>query len=324
MRTSVWFGVATLAAASLLGSTASAQTTAPRARAVAAVSDGPSYLGIGGKDIVDNDRAKSLNLKDVRGVEVTNVVDDSPAAKAGFKEGDVVWEYNGQPVEGWMQLTRLIQETPAGRQVKIVVIRNGSPQTLTPTVEARKGGMWGEPRTFVMPEVPRMPEITIPPMDIPRFQQLYRSPMLGIEGESLSQEGQFADFLGVKDGVLVKSVMKDSAAEKAGIKAGDVIVKVDDTKVSTTREITSALRGSRTKKTVTVTVVRNKREVPLTVTIESAGTGGTGVRAGVWFWPEFDAVFDVPGAITISTRPIELKMALPNIYLKFSSKRGVI
>jgi serine protease Do len=322
MRTSVWFGVATLAA-SLLGANAMAQTATPRARAVAAVAAGPSYLGIGGKDIVDADRAKSLNLKDVRGVEVTNVVEDSPAAKAGFKEGDVVWEYNGQPVEGWVQLTRLIQETPAGRQVKIVVMRNGSPQTLTPTVEARKGGMVIEPRTFVMPEIPRMPEITIPPMDIPRFQQLYRSPMLGIEGESLNQEEQFAEFLGVKDGVLVKSVMKDSAAEKAGIKAGDVIVKVDDTKVSSTREITSALRGARGKKTVTVTVVRNKHEMPLTVTIEAAGGGTPGVRAGVFIGPDFEALGG-PFAVTIATRPMTIRMALPQIYLKLAAQRGVI
>ncbi len=63
----------------------------------------------------------------------------------------------------------------------------------------------------------------------------------------------------MKDGVLVKSVGKDSAAEKAGIKVGDVIVKIDDSKVSSTREITGVLRSMRTKTGVTVTVVRNKR-----------------------------------------------------------------
>ena len=93
--------------------------------------------------------------------------------------------------------------------------------------------------------------------------------MLGIIGESLGPEEQLAEFFGVKDGVLVKSVNKDSAAEKAGIKAGDVIVKVDDTKVTTSREITSALRAPRSKKTVTVTVVRAKKEMPMTVTIET-------------------------------------------------------
>jgi serine protease Do len=77
----------------------------------------------------------------------------------------------------------------------------------------------------------------------------------------------------------VKSVNRNSAAEKAGIKAGDVIVKIDDEKVGTSREITTALRSARSKKTVTVTVVRAKREMPLTVTVESNATVGAPVRA---------------------------------------------
>jgi serine protease Do len=139
-------------------------------------------------------------------------------------------------------------------------------QTLTPTMEARKG-MSFDGNTFVMPEV-RVPQMTIPPMEIPRMQPMYQSPMLGIEGESLAQEDQFAEFLGVKEGVLVKAVMKNSAAEKAGIKAGDVITKVDDAKVSSPREISSALRGLRNKNTFPVVVVRRQQETTVTVTLE--------------------------------------------------------
>jgi serine protease Do len=96
------------------------------------------------------------------------------------------------------------------------------------------------------------------------------SPTIGIFGESLGQQEQLAEFFGVKDGVLVRSVTRNSAAEKAGLKAGDVIVKVDDTHVNSTSDISSALRSARTRKSVTLTVVRNKKEMPLTVTIESA------------------------------------------------------
>ena len=73
---------------------------------------GSSYLGIGVADITAA-RAKALNLKEERGAEVTNVAADSPAAKAGIKEGDVVLEYDGAPVQGIEQLTRLVRETPA-------------------------------------------------------------------------------------------------------------------------------------------------------------------------------------------------------------------
>jgi serine protease Do len=277
MRTNFVIGMALLAA-SLFTPAAFAQgSTAPSRPRTISVSAGSGYLGIGAQDI-DAERAKALKLPEVRGAEIKNVIEDSPAAKAGFKEGDVVLEFNGQKVEGIEQLTRMVGETPAGRQVKVSVWRNGANLTLTPTLETGKhimvgGGSW------TMPEV-RIPELTvpsIPPMDLPRFQMSYQNPMLGITGESLGQQEQFAEFLGVKDGVLVKSVVKDSPAEKAGIKAGDVIVKVDDSKVSSTREITGILRSVRSKKTITVTVVRNKKEMPITVTIETGSTGG--VRA---------------------------------------------
>ena len=62
-----------------------------------------------------SERAKELHLKEERGVEVRCVDADSPAAKAGLKEGDVVLEYNGQRVEGGEQFMRLVRETPPGR-----------------------------------------------------------------------------------------------------------------------------------------------------------------------------------------------------------------
>ena len=91
-----------------------------------------------------------------------------------------------------------------------------------------------------MVDIPRIeiPDIRIP--DVPRPVVSWRSSILGIEGESL--DSQLADFFGVKEGVLVRSVVKGSAAEKAGLKAGDVIVRVDDTKVATPREVSSAVR----------------------------------------------------------------------------------
>ncbi len=133
-------------------------------------------------------------------------------------------------------------------------------------------------RGMQIPELRQLP-------DFPGFPMMPAgSPMLGIMGEALGQEKQLADYFGVQDGVLVKAVNRDSIAEKAGIKAGDVIVKVEDTKVATSRDITMALRSARNKKTVTVTVMRNKKEMPITVTIESPSGGlGTPVKAELRF-----------------------------------------
>jgi serine protease Do len=245
------------------------QAARARAAQVVVQRGGASYLGIGVADVTA-ERAKALNLKEVRGAEVTNVAEESPAAKAGIKEADVVLEYDGTAVQGIEQLTRLVRETPVGRQVKIAVWRNGAAQTLTATVEARKGmvirsdgGKWD----LNMPTI----RVPMPEIEIPRFQMTWQNPVLGIEGESLRSQEQLADFFGVKEGVLVKLVRKNSAAEKAGIKAGDVVVKVDDSTVTTSQEITRVLRSLGSKKTFTVTVVRNKKEMPLTVTMEERG-----------------------------------------------------
>jgi serine protease Do len=310
-------------AAGLVGTAAWGQPTpppAPRARSAASIGSNSAYLGIGVRD-VDSERAKELNLKEVRGAEVTSVTEESPAAKAGLKEGDVVLDFNGQAVEGGEQLSRMIRETPVGRQVKLGVWRSGSMVTLNPTIEARRGMRydgysWVQP----MPEV-RIPEIVIPPMppmDFPNnFTMTYNSPMLGIMGESLDRQEQFAEFLGVKNGVLVKSVSKNSTAEKAGIKAGDVIVKVDEMSVSSTRDITNALRNIRGKKTVTMTVVRNKHEMPLTVTIETAANMPAAVRAGV-------LVGTRPFSMRISTWPVELYIGRKPFVLQLSTNDGII
>jgi serine protease Do len=271
MKTSLGIGTACIAVAGLVSSSAWGQVALPRSHnaQVMVLQKGGSYLGIGGLDITA-ERAKTLNLKEERGVEVSSVAEDGPAAKAGIKDGDVVLEYNGQPVAGTAQFQRMVRETPVGRQVKITIWRNGAAQTVTATVGENKGAMmtpddgtWN----FSMPAVPTMPNF-----DMPRFQMSSQNPMLGIEGESLGQQEQLAEFFGVQEGVLVRNVKKGSAAEKAGLKAGDVITKVDDTKVTNTSEITRTLRGLKSKKTFNLTIMRNKKEMPLTVTVETVGS----------------------------------------------------
>jgi serine protease Do len=259
---------------------------ATRAGTYTVQNPGGSYLGVGVLDITA-DRARALNLKEVRGAEVTRVEDNGPAAKAGIKQGDVVLEYNGMPVESVEQFVRMVRETPPGRTVKLVVWRNGATQDLTATIGERDGTMVQTPYGTV-----RVPDFsTMPPMEIPRFLWEWQSPTLGIEGEALGQERQFADYFGVRDGVLVKEVMRNSPAEKAGLKAGDVITKVNGATVASSRDISAQLRGDRNSTvTVTLTIVRDKKEMPLTVTFFQGGFanpnfppppgGGGGVGGG--------------------------------------------
>jgi serine protease Do len=282
MTTKLVWAVTVLAAVATAPATL-AQNPTPRAHTATLVMGGSgSYLGVGVLD-VDSERAKTLKLKEDRGVEISSVTEGGPADKAGLKQGDVVLEYNGQPVEGMTQFQRLVHETPAGRQVKIEVWRNGAALTLTATVETRKSftlespdmdiNVFGNPPTVEMPGMP-----TVQPFDMSNFVTIMPSRRLGIDGEGLGDEPQFAEFLGVKEGVLVKSVIKNSAAERAGIKAGDVITKIGDTKVGNSHDITSTLRANHQNRTFTVTVVRNKKEMQITVTIEDR-TGQNTVSA---------------------------------------------
>ena len=208
---------------------------------------------------ISSDRARELKLKEAYGVEITRVEDGSPAEKAGLKSGDVVLEYNGQRVEGMEQFGRLVRETPPGREAKLLISRNGATQTVVATLQTRKL----KNISTVMPNFD-MPEMRMP--DMPQIFTTWRSPVLGVEAESLGS--QLAAYFGVKEGVLVRSVAPDTAAEKAGIKAGDVIIKVDGSSVTTPNELVSAVHAAASRKSFPVDLVRDRHETSVTVSIE--------------------------------------------------------
>src|SRR5579884_3424248 len=231
-----------------------------------------SYMGVNLADI-DNERAHALKLRDIHGVEITRIEDGSPAAKAGLKVGDVVLEYNGQRVEGMEQFGRFVRETPVGRDVKLMISRDGTPQNISVTIGSRKDVLRNGEWSVVAPPGDRtfrfnVPEINIPMPDVPMIFQSSRMGVLGVEVEALSP--QLADFFGVKDGVLVRAVVKDSAAEKAGIKAGDVITKVEQESITSPGELSSAVRAVRSKTTFPVQVFRDHHEIMLNVTVDKA------------------------------------------------------
>lgn len=255
------------------GSPAQTTGTPPEAKKVSQVviagigpeSYSKSFLGVGVQEI-DADRAREKNLKEVRGVEITSVASDSAADKAGLKKGDVVLEYNGVRVEGCAQFQRLVSETPVRRQATLKIARDGSEQTLTATMGSKKemAGLWAKhgEQAFHMPEI-AIPQIRIP--DVPHVFTTWRTAKLGIIGESL--EGQLAEFFGVKEGVLVRSVTEGSPAAKAGLQAGDVVIEIGSTKVTAPREITGAIREMNSD-TFSIKIMRNRQQMTLNVTIE--------------------------------------------------------
>jgi serine protease Do len=232
-----------------------------------------SYLGIGVKEILA-DRVKELKLKEEAGVEVTRVDSNSPAEKAGLKAGDAVLEYQGTRVEGTEQFVRFVRETPVGRQVKLKIVRAGNSQMLTASIGERQKGLMGmsqkdhermeQELARVREKIKNLPEVRMP--DIPQAVMEWRSGMLGIDGEAVGD--QLAEYFGVREGVLVRGVAKDMPAAKAGLRAGDVVVRIEETRVRSPREVTSAIRAAKGKKPLKVTVSRQKTEMSFDVHLE--------------------------------------------------------
>jgi serine protease Do len=237
----------------------------PKAAKITVQGTPSAFLGVGVAEI-DSDRVKALHLKEEHGVEVKSVDDDSPAAKAGVKVNDVILEYNGQRVEGDEQFVRLVHETPVGRQVKLVIWRASSTRTLSATIGVRSvpGLFWSDEGIKHLHSRLREMELRMP--DTPRPVMSWQSRTLGVESESLN--AQLAEYFGVKEGVLVRTVMKGTAADKAGFRAGDVITKVGDQQVSTPRDVTNALRSAPPPKGYSITISRDRKEMTVNVTIE--------------------------------------------------------
>src|SRR5436309_8303567 len=231
--------------------------------------DGSSWLGVETHEVTA-DKAKALKLSAERGVVLGKIVPDSPAAKAGLKENDVVTEINGQRVEGAAQFRRMIHEIPAGRSIQLSVWRDGRTQTISATLgksEERHHAMKmvaPTPGTFAF----RMPEIPeIPPMEWNGGMLAGGQPRLGIDAEDLS--GQLGAFFGAPDGegILVRDVNSGSPAEKAGVKTGDVIISLGGERIRTVGELREKLSAKHADKdrTVKLGVLRNKSEISLTV-----------------------------------------------------------
>ncbi len=235
-------------------------------------SGGSSYLGVDIAD-VSSERLGELKLKEEHGAEVTMVDQDAPAGKAGLHEHDVIVSLNGTAVESAAQLRRMIKETPPGRVVTLGISRDGQPLTIKVQLADRRKSMAWEPHMPEMPEMPKMP--TMPEFDVPiSVVMVHSSLRSGLMVENITQ--QLGDFFGVKDGkgVLVRMVEKGSRGEKAGFRAGDVIVKVNNQAVRDTSDFTHALRSS-SGGAASVTVMREKREQNLTLTLPEKKDSGS-------------------------------------------------
>lgn len=236
-------------------------------------SDDAGWLGIEIAEVTP-EKAKELKLPRPEGVIVSDVLPDSPSAKAGLEAKDVILEYDGQPVEGTVQFRRLVRETPPGRSVPVQVARNGRDEKLTVQVGNSARSMDTRLREVLPPRNFNF-KFSMPDL----FPSM--TPVLGVQAEDIS--GQLGTYFHVpgEAGVLIREVSPNSPAAKAGLKAGDVITRVDGAAVKTVDDLREHLRDQREQKSVSLTIIRQGSEMKVPVTIEAPAEHPIKTRAAV-------------------------------------------
>lgn len=243
--------------------------------------EGAGFLGIFGEDITRNNMAQ-YHLSEPRGVGITQVMNESPAQKAGLRSNDVILRFDGENVSSMRKLNRLVSEIAPDHTVKITISRNGAEQEVTATVGKRNNlnaarDLFGgkQPKVWKWERIPnadKFPNVEkFPAMpDLPNNSGdlaiiMGNSRRIGVSTMELSK--QLADYFGIANGhgVLVTSVSDDGPAAKSGVKAGDVITAVDGEAVDSPGDIARIINRKK-EGDVTLTVIRNKSQQTIRVT----------------------------------------------------------
>jgi serine protease Do len=242
------------------------------------------YLGVEARD-VSEDQLGALKLKETRGAEIVSLDHDGPACKAGMRMHDVILQMNGQAVDGQEQLKRLLRDQPVGRTVSFVVSRDGQTRTMTMQMADRRTveqQAWEQHYSVPAPGEAISGSVrgnsfmaastssgttTIPKghREMLAMNMILSSSYTGAQLEVMGP--QLAGFFGADGGagLLVRSVDSHSPAEEAGLKAGDVVVRVNSIAISSGADWTKTVHDNRNKP-VPVVVIRDKHEETLTLT----------------------------------------------------------
>ncbi len=222
--------------------------------------DERGWLGVSVEDVTKKlvDREK---LKVVTGAYVSEVVDESPAEEAGIRDGDVIVKFAAKEIDDSDELIRAVRNSEPGDEVAIVLNRAGESKTVKVKLDEME-----TPRaySFTVPSLPRVATTHPAPHQMGFFRSGER---LGMEMQELGK--QLAEYLEVPGnrGVLVTSVSKKGSAAKAGMKAGDVIVRVNRNSVRGVDDILDEIRDSDSA-TVPFDVIRKGKSMTVSV-----GTG---------------------------------------------------
>ncbi len=189
------------------------------------------YLGVVIQDI-DRDLAEAYGLEKPAGALVAKVLPDTPAEKAGLKEGDIILSFDNQAIDLSSELPQLIGRTKVGKKVPLTLLRSGKKMDIPFDVAS-----------LPEDEVDTEKQATEPDLN-----------SLGIGLRNLTEQEKTQ--LKLDDGVVVLRLAEDGAAAEAGIRPNDVIIRVNNQRVKDTQEFIKIAKKLPANKAVPVLISR--------------------------------------------------------------------
>jgi membrane-associated protease RseP (regulator of RpoE activity) len=246
----------------LSGSAAAAHHEEPVQNVVVTTTVGTQgWLGVSIQDM-SKDLAKKKKVKAEEGALVTDVRKKSPAESAGIKEDDIIVEFNGKPISDVEDLQKAVRKAEPGKEATVAIVRQDQRKVLKVTIGKPPKG-----------ELSTGYAIAAPPMR--HFTSFFSSSeMYGLTLSELNQ--QLGEYFGAPNGrgVLVTEVEKESEGEKAGFRAGDVIIHIGRETVEDIRDISEGLEDFKEGEKATVEVLRRGEKKSLTLTVEESESFG--------------------------------------------------
>jgi serine protease Do len=294
---------------------------------------GGNFLGVYTENITRENASRYGLSGEPRGVGVTEVLENSPAAKAGVQKGDVILAYDGEQVSSTQKLQRLINESAPEHTARLTVSRGGGERELTATLgkhdalgantnawrlengevfrwdgkdwQKQSQDEWRKQSEDVRKRVEGLQQQAekFRGQQGGNFALAFNSGRrIGVTTTPLTD--QLADYFGVsrEGGVLITSVAENSPAAKAGLKAGDIITEVDGEHIKTAGDVTR-LVSRKDDGDVTLTVTRERNRRTFKVTPEKSPAPQT--------WTIPGELFNAPGALAL---PREGFVVRPSIF----------
>jgi serine protease Do len=208
------------------------------------------FLGVHIQE-VSKEIAQSLDLDEAKGALIARVESDGPAEEAGLKTGDLILEFNGQKVDRLKDLPRLVAAAKAGEKSKLRILRDGNEQI----VNVKVGRMPGDEMTAMKSSESKGSAqarlgVALAPLT-PEYKQRLRLP-------------------DDAEGVVIVDVERNSAAAREGLRAGDVIKRVGNKKVSTPEDVIEALKGQANREAVLILVSRQGNDRFIAIPLDKA------------------------------------------------------